>query len=226
MRTRMLAASAAVALGAIALAIAPVAAASAHDYLVSSDPAAGSTVTTAPQSVTLTFNDRVIDLSGDGSSTLVTVTGPDAATRHFETGCPTVADTVVSVPVALGGAGAYTVTYQIVSADGHTVSNTVPFTYRPAAGTPAAPGSDAAVCGAKGGASGTPSAAPSSTAAPGAQPTQSAGSAVPTQASSGGSGNLGLVIGIAIGIVVLAIAGVLIVVLTARRKPSPPPPGT
>ena len=105
MRRRLLTASA-VALGALALALAPVAAASAHDYLVSSDPAAGSTVTTPPQTVTLTFNDRVIDLSGDGASTLVTVTGPARlGGRHFETGCPTVADTVVTAPVALGGAG-------------------------------------------------------------------------------------------------------------------------
>ena len=39
-------------------------------------------------------------------------------------------------------------TYQIVSADGHTVSNTVKFAYQPPAGAAAAGGSETAVCGA------------------------------------------------------------------------------
>jgi methionine-rich copper-binding protein CopC len=215
MRLRLLAASVAAA-GAVALVLLPVAGASAHDYLVDSDPKSGAVVTQPLQTVSLTFNDRVLDLSGDGSSSLVTVTGPDAGARHFETGCATITDRVVSAPVALGAAGSYTLTYQVVSADGHTVSNSLKFTYQPPAGAVAAAGSDAAVCGAK---------APVSTSspratAPGVQPTESAGSAAPTAPASDGSGNLALVIGIGIGIVVLAIAGVLIVVFTSRRKPT------
>ena len=120
MSRRLLSAAAGVA-AAIALAVVPAAAASAHDYLVSSDPAADSTVSSAVPTVSLTFNDRVLDLGGDGSGSLLTVTGPDGAGTHFETGCPTIADTVVSAPVALGSAGQYTVSYQVVSADGHTI---------------------------------------------------------------------------------------------------------
>ncbi|WP_223693158.1 copper resistance CopC family protein [Leifsonia poae] len=198
--------------GAVALALLPAVGASAHDYLVNSSPAADSVVTEPLQRVTLTFNDRVLDLSGDGSSSLVTVTGPDS--RHFETGCATTADTVVSAPVSLGSAGKYTITYQIVSADGHTVSNSLGFTYQPPAGTVAAAGSDGTVCGKKGG----DAVATDTATAPAAPPTETAGSAAPTQPSAD-SGNLGPVIGIAIGIVVLAIAGVLVVVLTGRRKP-------
>ena len=147
MRNRLLAAAAGVA-AAVVLALAPVAAADAHDYLVGSDPSADSTVTTALESVTLTFNDRVLDLSGNGSTNLLTVTGPDSATRHFETGCATIADTKLSAPVALGAAGTYTVTYQIVSADGHTVSSSYAFSYEPPAGATAAAGSEATPCGA------------------------------------------------------------------------------
>ncbi|MFF1635375.1 copper resistance CopC family protein [Leifsonia sp. NPDC058248] len=214
-RLRLLTASVA-ALGAVALALLPVVGASAHDYLVDSDPKSGAVVTQPLQRVSLTFNDRVLDLAGDGSGSLVTVTGPDAGSRHFETGCATVADRVVSAPVALGAAGTYTVTYQVVSADGHTVSDALTFTYRPPAGAVAAAGSDAAVCGAK-----TPASTPRSSAtAPAVQPTESAGSAAPTAPASDDSGNLALVIGIGIGIVVLAIAGVLIVVFTSRRKPT------
>jgi len=217
MRTRLLAGVAGIA-AAAALALLPAAAADAHDYLVGSDPAANATVTTPLDTVALTFNDRVLDLSGNGSTNLLTVTGPGTGTTHFETGCATVADTKVSVPVALGGAGDYTVTYQIVSADGHTVSSSYTFAYQPPAGATAAKGSATSPCGAGGSTASSP---PVATAAPGttatAAPGQAASTAQPTAASNGT--DLGLVIGIAIAIVVLAVIGVVIVLLTARRKP-------
>ncbi|SEB13386.1 copper resistance CopC family protein [Leifsonia sp. 21MFCrub1.1] len=222
MTTRLLAAAAGIA-AAAALALAPAAAASAHDYVVGSDPAAGSTVTSALTTVTVTFNDRVLDLSGTGSTNLLTVTGPDAGTRHFETGCATVADTALSAPVALGGAGRYTVTYQIVSADGHTVSSSYAFTYQPPAGTPASAGSEAAACGAAGASAPatTEPASPSARAGSGPSATAAASTPQPTTQASGT--DLGLVIGIAVVIVVLAVIGVVIVLLTARRRrPSAP----
>jgi methionine-rich copper-binding protein CopC len=203
---------------AVALALAPIAAASAHDYLVGSDPAADATVTSALDTVTLTFNDRVLDLSGDGSTNLLTVTGPASGTRHFETGCATAADTKLSAPVALGAAGRYTVTYQIVSADGHTVSASYGFTYQPPAGAQQAPGSEGTPCGATASPSATPAAGGSgSTDGSGAQATATASTAQPT-AQAGSSTDLGLVIGIAVGIVVLAIVGVVIILLTGRRR--------
>lgn len=217
MRTRLLAGAAGIA-AAAALALLPAAAADAHDYLVGSDPAANATVSTALETVTLTFNDRVLDLSGTGSTNLLTVTGPGSEATHFETGCATVADTKVSAPVALGGAGDYTVTYQIVSADGHTVSSSYTFGYQPPAGAATAKGSATSPCGADGSAAPATTAA---TAAPGASSSTPPGAAAstpqPTAASNGT--DLGLVIGIAIAIVVLAVIGVAIVLLTARRKP-------
>jgi len=223
MRTRLLAGAAGIAAVA-ALVLVPASIATAHDYVVGSDPAADATVTTPPESVTVTFNDRVLDLSGDGSTNLLTVTGPGTEARHFETGCASVADTKVSAPVALGPAGSYTVTYQVVSADGHTVSSSYAFTYQPPAGAPAAPGSEASPCGAKS----TPSAAATPEAGgsgggSAAQATATASTPQPTAASNGT--DLGLVIGIAIGIVLLAVIGVVTVLLTARRKPPAGPAG-
>lgn len=189
------------------LVLAPAAGASAHDYLVESTPAAGSVQSTELDQVSLTFNDRVLDLAGDGSSALLQVT--DQAKRHYETGCPAILDRTVSAPVALGAAGTYTVEWQIVSADGHTVSNAISFTYQPPAGATAAPGSTTRpACGA--GSASAPS-----------------GAGAPTSAAEGGTGaggsaDLGLVIGIAGGIVVLALAGVVVVVLTSRRRPGRP----
>ncbi len=183
------------------LALAPATSASAHDYLVDSTPKAGSVQTQPVDTVTLTFNDIILDLKGDGSGALMQVTGPDA--RHYETGCPTVLDRVLSVPVSLGAGGKYVVTWQIVSADGHTVSSSIEFTYRPPAGTVASAGNAAG-----------PPCGQLETAAPGA----STGSGT-AGGSTAQSSDLGIVLGIAIGIVVLALAGVLIVVLTARRRP-------
>ena len=201
MRRGLLGIGAAVA--ALAIALAPAAGASAHDYLVSSDPAAGSTVTAPVDAVKLTFNDRVLDLSGNGSSTLLTVTGPGG--KHFETGCATVSDRDVTAPVALGGAGGYTITYQVVSSDGHTVSSSLAFTYRPAAGTHEAAGSTSPGC---------RGAAPESAASSPASPAPA--SSQPATAAPGP--DLGVVIGVAIVIVVLAVAGVVIVILTSRRR--------
>ena len=116
-----------------ALALVPVGSAAAHDYVVSSTPAAGSTVDSSPATVSITFNDVILDLSGTGSSNVLEVT--DAAGLHYEDGCSTTSGPTLTTGVALGSPGAYTMTYQAVSADGHTVSDAVPFTYAPAAGT-------------------------------------------------------------------------------------------
>ncbi|MEY9852181.1 methionine-rich copper-binding protein CopC [Leifsonia sp. EB41] len=196
-------------LAAVALALAPSVAASAHDYLVDTSPASGATQTEPLSQVKLTFNDRVLDLGGNGSSAILRVT--DASGKHYETGCPTILDTAVSAPVALGAAGGYTVDWQVVSADGHTVSGSYGFTYQPPAGTSAAAGRTTPGCAAASNVVATPGAA-----AP--APTSTASTAVPTKASPGN--DLGLVIGIAIGIVALAAIGVVILLLT-RRRPQP-----
>jgi hypothetical protein len=202
-------------LAAVALALAPAAAASAHDYLVESSPASGAVQTDPLTQVVLTFNDRVLDLSGNGSSALTQVT--DASGRHFETGCPTILDRTVTAPVALGAAGAYTVQWQIVSADGHTASGTYSFEYRPGAGaSPASGSASAPACGAR--ATTGPVATPGG-AVPGApSPGQSASTSSPAVPTSGGDSSLPLVIGIGVGIVVLALVGVVILLATARRR--------
>jgi methionine-rich copper-binding protein CopC len=208
MRRRLLSAIFAV-IAVAALALVPAAGASAHDYLVDSSPKADSTQTTPLKQVSLTFDDIVLDLSGDGSSSLVQVTGPDGSSRHFETGCPKISGRVVTVPVALGRDGKYLVTWQIVSADGHTVSNSIAFTYRAPAGTAAASGSTSRpTCGRAVGGSGTAGAATPA-------PTASSSS----QSSSSSSAALGIVIAIAAVIVGLAIVGVVVIVLTGRRRP-------
>ncbi|ARC58186.1 Copper resistance protein C [Frondihabitans sp. 762G35] len=209
-----------------ALALLPATGASAHDYLVSSTPAADSTQTTALSKVVLTFDDRVLDLSGDGSSNVVIVT--DAAGKHFETACSTIADTDVSVPVALGDSGRYTVQWQIVSADGHTVANSIRFRYdRPQSAPVATGAATRPTCGDQApAASSAPVAVPSASASAGAaseapavtSTLEATGSA---SAPSSGSG-LGIALGVGGGIVGLALVAVVVVLVRSRPKGAAP----
>jgi methionine-rich copper-binding protein CopC len=205
--------------------------ASAHDYLVSSSPAAGSTIDAPPSEVTLTFNDVILDLGtpggagGDastgsgsvaGGSSIVQVTGPDAQGTHFETGCATNSGRTVSVPVALGGSGQYTVTWRVVSADGHPVSDSIAFTYQAPAGATAAAGTaDGPGC-----AAAEEGAAGSGAAASGGSGSTSTDSGTASGQETGVTPYLGVIVGVGIGIVVLAAAAVVLIVVTGRRKPA------
>ncbi|GAA0999033.1 hypothetical protein GCM10009563_24010 [Subtercola frigoramans] len=192
---------------AVAMAIAPAGTASAHDYVVSSSPTADLTVTQLVSSVSVTFNDLVLDLSGDGSSSVVEVTGPDGGSTHFETGCASILGRVVSAPVALGAAGAYQVSWQVVSSDGHPVSGSFGFSYNPTeSSTPSAGSATAPACGSAGGSSGAPVTA---------LPTAGVGGA----SSAGGlSIDPWVILVIAGAIVLLAVGGVVVILVVSRRS--------
>ncbi|CAQ02891.1 copper resistance CopC family protein [Clavibacter sepedonicus] len=212
--------------------------ASAHNYLVSSSPAAGSTIDAPPSEVTLTFNDVILDLAaaggagGDastgsapaGGSSVVQVTGPDGQGRHFETGCATDSGRSVTVPVALGGSGQYTVTWRVVSADGHPVSDSIAFTYQAPAGATASagtadgPGCAAAQEGAAG--SGAASSGGTASGGTGGADTSAADPGTAAGQEQGVAPYLGVIVGVGIGIVVLAAAAVVLIVVTGRRKPA------
>jgi methionine-rich copper-binding protein CopC len=105
----------------------------AHDVLVGSAPAAGATLTTGPAQVRFDFDAPV----RQGPNT-ITVVGPNGT--HWErTENATVTGNSVSTPVApLGPAGVYTVSYRIISTDGHPATGEITFTLAKAGnGTPA-----------------------------------------------------------------------------------------
>ena len=204
---RHLAAAAATAVGVVfaggALALAPVTAAAAHDYLVDADPGAGSTVTTSVNKVTLTFSDVVLALGNDGSSSILQVT--DADGRHYETACAVTQGRSVIAPVALGGAGTYTVTFQIVSSDGHTVSDDYAFDYRPPADAEPATGTERSVC----------AAAQQQSSAP----TAAAGEDDAAASREAGEAAIGTVLTVVGIIFALVVAGVIAALILARKKP-------
>jgi len=175
----------------------------AHDVLISSDPADGSTVQVPPRTVTLTFDQPVQDFEP-----VVTVTGPDG--QSYQSGSPTVDSTVVTNAVSpLTAAGEYAIAYRVVSADGHPVTGEVKFQFTgapapaasSAAGTPTGPSSAAS-----GGTSsvGQSSTVPVSTAA-----------VAPTSSSSGLSGWVWAALALA---AVLIIAAVVVVLRRPRES--------
>lgn len=94
----------------------------AHTRLVGSDPADDASLDTAPDRVTLTFNET---MQADFST--VTVVGPDGA--EWQTGGITASGGTISVALRpLGPAGRYEIGYRVVSDDGHPVTGTVAFT--------------------------------------------------------------------------------------------------
>lgn len=141
-------ARATIAIGALALlgagvvgAIGHVPSASAHNYLVSSTPEAGSVLTALPPEFVITTNDTLLDFGGEntGSAGALEVQGPDGL--FYGDGCVTVAGASISTAAALGPAGDYTVIWRVVSTDGHPVSNEFAFTWQPDAGQAVSAGS-------------------------------------------------------------------------------------
>jgi methionine-rich copper-binding protein CopC len=103
-----------------------------HARLASSTPADGATVESAEQ-VVLTFNEAV-----NPDFVAVRVTGPDGSEAD---GKPTSSGAAVTQPLRADlPASTHTVTYRVVSADGHPVAGTMTFTTTaaPATGSPSA----------------------------------------------------------------------------------------
>ncbi|MDN3444934.1 copper resistance CopC family protein [Microbacterium sp. APC 3901] len=177
--------------------------ASAHDSLLASSPEADSTVDTLPAELTLTFSAKLIDETG---ATEVVVTDP--AGNSVAEGAATVEGAIVTQQLATEApAGVYTVTWKVVSSDGHPTSNKFDFTV--ANSSEVAPTAE-------------PSADPTdtATAAPSPVATADPGSdATPAPTNDDSSASAAL-------IWVLAIAGVLVIAgivvwLVARSRRAP-----
>jgi methionine-rich copper-binding protein CopC len=171
--------------------------ADAHAALKSISPKDGASLTTAPTKVVLTFNEPI-----STSFATVTVTGADGVVSAGKT----VVDGV-TVAQALApdlANGRYTVTYRVVSEDGHPVSDKTTFTLA-AVATPTTSASEPSV--------------PSATPLPSTPEPTTAGptSPVPDDADAAGSGR-GLRIGLAVGVAALALAGGTALVASSRRQ--------
>lgn len=106
--------------------------AQAHNYLVDSTPKSGSTLTELPDRFSVTTNDTLLDLAGDGGGFGMLIKGSDGL--YYGDGCVTISDATLSTDAAIGAAGTYTLIWQLVSTDGHSVSDEYTFDWAPPAG--------------------------------------------------------------------------------------------
>lgn len=124
---------------ALATTIAFAPAASAHDELTGTTPKNGATVTSAPSSLELTFAEKPLAVGNQ-----ISVKAPDGSTSKAT---PKVDGSTVSAPFAGHGDGAYTVTWRVVSSDGHPISGSYTFTLKGGTASTAAPSSAASSSG-------------------------------------------------------------------------------
>lgn len=141
---RCLGGGAAIAALTIGLVVAVSAPASAHDGLVSSSPAADSTVTAPLESVSLTFSNELLDIGDANGAFVIQVVGPDELFYNLD--CVKRDGATASTAVALGESGSYVVTWQVVSSDAHPTSDSFDFVYNKPTDETAAAGSATAPC--------------------------------------------------------------------------------
>lgn len=103
--------------------------AAAHNYLVDSTPAEGEVLTALPEVFSVTTNEAMLDLGGSGSGFGIEVS--DSEGLYYGDGCVTIEGATMSSVAALGDPGNYTLVYQFVSADGHTLSDSIDFEWAP-----------------------------------------------------------------------------------------------
>jgi len=174
--------------------------ASAHTELQTSSPAAGARLAAPPSTVSLTFGEAVRLPANP-----IRVAGPEGAV--WTVGQATATDATVTAPVtATGPAGAYTLTWQVISDDGDTIRGTVRFTLTAPAAPIVAPASPPGSAAAPVATSAPPAATPA--AVPSAAP-----QAVPSSEGSGVPGWLWVVAGAA----VLAVGAGVVVARRARQ---------
>jgi methionine-rich copper-binding protein CopC len=92
--------------------------ASAHEELVSSDPSESGVLEALPSRAILTFSGAVTEVHE------VTVTGPDGSVAN---GAATAVGAEVRQNLWAGPDGAYTLTYDVLSADGHEIAGEIRF---------------------------------------------------------------------------------------------------
>jgi methionine-rich copper-binding protein CopC len=181
----------------------------AHTELKSSDPAKGASLPSAPQQITLTFNEAVQSVGVD-----IKIGGPGGAQWNVHQ--PVVKGGVVTaVVVPSGPAGDYTIAWRVFADDGDAISGKIPFKLTSAAvavpsTTPPAPVQTTT----------SQSSPPSSVQFTPTVPTTQPGVDPAAQQQQTDGGN-GVPVWLWIIIAVVVIAAVVIFVLRAKRsKPS------
>lgn len=188
--------------------------AQAHDTLLSTDPADGSTLETSPEEVTFTFSSDILDVSplvrvsdeaGDEVAEIVpTVEGPTATATLDE-------------PLA---AGTYDIQWRVVSSDGHPIEGTLSLTVEqdPAAEQDPAPASSDGGGESSESAESTEDAAESPEEQSTASGDQESQTAAATTEATDAEQDGGLSMPVLLGILAVIVVGVVITVFVIMRR--------
>lgn len=98
----------------------------AHTAVTDSTPSNRAVVSEITE-VSVTANEELLDLGGNGTGFVLTVR--DVDNRFYGDGCVAVNRDTASMPVALTMAGKYTVAYRVVSNDGHPIEGSFSFRF-------------------------------------------------------------------------------------------------
>lgn len=158
----------------------------AHDELIGASPTVGAEVGALPSEITMTFSGVLMDQPG---ATQVVVT--DAAGTALTDGDPTLDGTRLTQALTGSASGPVTVTWRVVSSDGHPVSGQYTFTVA-------------------GGAT--------QNASPGGTTTTQALTAAPTPGPDAG---VPVFVWVVLGLVIVAALGALVAVLLRMSRPTP-----
>jgi hypothetical protein len=118
----------------------------AHNVVEQRSPEPGSTITESPVTISIATNDEFFDLGGKSRGFGIVLL--DANGVYYGGGCIDITERVMSTSVAFGEPGEYSIVYQIVSADGHSLSESYDITFAPTGvHTPATGYSTPPLCG-------------------------------------------------------------------------------
>lgn len=177
-------------------------AASAHSELVSSSPTDGDSTSEIPSEIVLEFNESIQEIGNE-----IVVVDPEGT--PVADGEMVVDGSVVTQPISTGAAGEYTVTWRVVSADGHPISGEFSYTLRVPSTIDEEQGSEETTA-----AETTEPAGSDNTQAESTEGTSAVESGESLEDEESGSGST---VPIFIGLGVLVLAGVVILVVRRRR---------
>ncbi|MBK4346007.1 copper resistance CopC family protein [Lacisediminihabitans changchengi] len=200
-RRGLLARTTAVAVLAIGAVLAITGPAQAHNYLIESTPEAGATLTTLPARFSVITNGTLLDLNKNNAGFALQV--QDADKRYYGDGCVSVDGPGISTKAEIGAPGVYTVIWQVISTDGHPVSDSFQFTWAPADGS-------------------TTRESAGSTKIPDCNgtlhPNAATSAASPGRTASVSEGTLSTILWIGGAVLAVGVAVVVTLLLTARRR--------
>lgn len=181
--------------------------ASAHNVVISTTPAEGSTITEPPELFQITTNDTLMDL-GDGVGAHA-IRILDANDLYYDLGCVTITGPSIQSTAELGEPGPYRMLWQTVSADGHAISGIVSFTWAPAVPSEVLGSPTPLDCG---------DALPVAEPEPEPTPTVTESTAPTTPAEEPGPSDAPPVLAIVAGLVGVAALGALVAVLVRKAR--------